>query len=100
MDFWNGILPRKPIEIVYEELVADTRPQSERLIDALGLDWSDALDKFYETKRSVLTASAMQVRRPIYKTSVGKAAKFGAALDPLRRALAGETDQPESRAGG
>ncbi len=96
MRFWDEVLPKKPIDIVYEELVADTRTQSERLLNALGLDWSESCERFYETRRTVLTASLTQVRRPIYTTSIGRAARFGAAFDPLRHALAGEDEAPDS----
>lgn len=100
MHYWDEVLPTKPINVVYEDLVADTRAESQHLLAALGLDWSESCEKFYETKRSVLTASVAQVRRPIYNSSVGSAARFGAALDPLRRALAGEPDDPASGAAG
>jgi hypothetical protein len=89
MRFWDGVLPKKPIGVSYEDLVANTRAESERVLHELGLDWSENCDRFYETRRSVLTASMAQVRRPIYTSSVGKATRFGAALDPLRRALQG-----------
>ena len=90
MRFWDDILPKKPIDLGYEDLVADMRSESERLLGELGIGWSDSCLRFYETARSVQTASVTQVRRPIYTSSIGKAEKFGAALDPLRCALAGE----------
>jgi hypothetical protein len=90
MRFWDDILPKRPIDLGYEDLVADMRSESERLLGELGIEWSDSCLRFYETARSVQTASVTQVRRPIYTSSIGKAEKFGAALDPLRRALAGE----------
>lgn len=89
MRHWAEVLPSPVIDVIYEELVGDPGEKSRALISALGLEWSDACDRFYETSRTVQTASVAQVRRPIYTSSIGKADQFGAALDPLRAALAG-----------
>ena len=54
-----------------------------------GLPWHASITTFYDTQRTVNSASRLQVRQPIYRTSVNRAAAFGVALDPLRDALAG-----------
>ena len=41
----------------------------------------------HETERPVRTASATQVRQPIYKSAVGRRRVYEAQLDPLLRAL-------------
>jgi len=89
MEHWRGIVPAdRFLEIDYEMIVDDFEQQARRLIAFIGLPWDDAVLRFYETQRAVRTASKVQVRRPIYRTSVKRAAAFGAALDPLREALA------------
>lgn len=70
-------------DIVYEDLVADPERESRRLIGFLGLPWDDRCLSFYETKRSVDTASAWQVRRPIYATSVGRWRAYADRLGAL-----------------
>ena len=52
-----------------------------------GLPWSDACLSFHETERPVRTASATQVRQPIYRTSLGRWRVYEEFLDPLLTAL-------------
>jgi tetratricopeptide (TPR) repeat protein len=88
MDHWRSVLtPDRFLEIDYEAIVAGVEHAARRLIAFCGLPWEDAVLRFYETQRPVRTASYVAVRRPIYRTSVNRAAAFGAALDPLRHAL-------------
>jgi tetratricopeptide (TPR) repeat protein len=88
MAHWRASLsPERFLEIDYETIVDDVETQARRLIDFIGLEWDDGVLRFYETQRAVRTASKVQVRKPIYRTSVNRAAAFGAALDPLREVL-------------
>jgi tetratricopeptide (TPR) repeat protein len=88
MAHWRGIFPAdRFLEVDYETIVDDFEAQARRLIAFIGLPWDDAVLRFYETQRAVRTASKVQVRKPIYRTSVNRAEAFGAALDPLREAL-------------
>lgn len=92
MDHWRAALPPdRFLDIDYEAIVADVETEARRLVAFCGLPWDDAVLRFYDTRRAVRTASQMQVRRPIYRTSVNRAAAFGSALDPLRDALAGRS---------
>jgi hypothetical protein len=90
MEHWRAIMPPdRFIEVDYEAIVADVETEARRLIAFCGLPWHPSITTFYDTRRTVRTASRLQVRQPIYRTSVNRAAVFGAALDPLRDALAG-----------
>lgn len=91
MDHWHQVLPGYIYENTYEELVADQQLGTRRLLEFCGLDWDDACLKFYETQRPVSTASLVQVRKPIYKSSVEKWRKYGHHLEPLQLALSGKT---------
>jgi tetratricopeptide (TPR) repeat protein len=91
MTHWRGNFPAdRFLEIDYETIVDDFEVQARRLIAFIGLPWDDAVLRFYETRRTVRTASKVQVRKPIYRTSVNRAEAFGAALDPLREVLRGD----------
>jgi hypothetical protein len=48
---------------------------------------------FHETARDVRTPSAMQVREPL-RRDTAQAPRYGAMLDPLRRALGLPTFSP------
>jgi tetratricopeptide (TPR) repeat protein len=97
MQHWRTVLPEGAIlEVQYEELVADLEHQARRILTHCGLEWDDACLSFYETERSVRTASATQVRRPIYQSSIGRWRPHEQRLQPLLKEL--EACPPSSRA--
>jgi tetratricopeptide (TPR) repeat protein len=88
MAHWRSQLPgRVFMEVDYEALVSDPQRESCRLLDFLGLPWNEGCGRFFETSRSVNTASFAQVRRPIYRSSVGSALSLRPHLQPLIEAL-------------
>ncbi len=87
MTHWRTIAPGRIIDIGYEDVVADTAGETRRLIAALGLDWQDACLNFHENRSAAATASAAQVRQPVYNTSVGLWRRYEAELAPLAETL-------------
>ena len=88
MEHWRTVLPAdRFIEVRYEEVVADLEGQAGRLLAFCGLDWDEACLQFHRTRREVWTASASQVRRPLYRSSVRRAQGYEAYLGPLVEAL-------------
>ncbi len=88
MKHWREVLPPGAmLEVQYEDVVADLETQARRIIAYCGLEWDPRCLDFYNTDRPVKTASAAQVRQPIYKSSVGYSREYGALLDPLIEAL-------------
>ena len=88
MQYWRELLPPdRFLEVRYEDVVADLEPEARRLVAFCGLDWDPACLAFHEAERPVLTASAQQVRQPIYQTSRGRAERYRAHLGPLIAAL-------------
>ncbi len=86
---WRRALPEHQfLEISYEDIVADFEAKSRAIIDFLGLPWEDGILRFYERDAPVSTASAVQVRQPIYASSIGKWRNYAAELEPLRARLA------------
>ena len=83
MDHWRSVLEYPMLEVDYEELVADPETSSRRLIEFCGLPWDDQCLQFHDNDRLVMTASADQVRRPIYKTSIQRWKNYQAFLGPL-----------------
>jgi hypothetical protein len=79
------------LEMNYEDLVADLMPRARELIAYCGLAWDDACLAFHTTQRPVRTASAVQVRQPIYRGSVGRWRPYAAFLQPLIAALGMDT---------
>jgi hypothetical protein len=70
----------------FEKLVDDPQGQTRELLTFCGLDFEEECLRFHEAKRTVRTASAAQVRQPITRPP-NNAQRYGALLDPLRKAL-------------
>jgi hypothetical protein len=68
--------------------VEDLPGEARKLIAHLGLSWEPACEAFHDNRNPSMTGSAAQVRRPVYRNSVGRWRKFERQLEPLRRALA------------
>jgi hypothetical protein len=85
MQHWDLVLPHGILlHVPYEAMVADLEGEARQIIAHLDLPWDDACLRFYENRRPVRTASVAQVRKPIYKSSIGRWAAYGDKLDGLR----------------
>lgn len=87
MAFWQRAYPGKILTVQYEDTVANLEQQARRLLGFLGLEFEPQLLEFHRQERLVLTPSAQQVRRPIYRTSVDAWRRYGDGLQPLMSAL-------------
>ncbi len=87
MAHWRKALPASIHEIKYEDLLNDQATNTRKLIDFLELEWDDACLSFQKNSRAVFTASAWQVRQPIYNKSVGRWRNYEEYLRPLKDAL-------------
>jgi tetratricopeptide (TPR) repeat protein len=88
MEHWRQVLPPGVmLDVQYEEVVEDLETQARRIVAHCGLEWDPACLAFHENKRPVKTASALQVRKPIYRTSIGRWLPYKEQLEPLLREL-------------
>ena len=88
MAHWRRVLPADAmLEVRYEDVVADLEGQARRLVAHVGLDWDERCLAFHQTRRPVRTASASQVRRPIYTSSKGRSKAYAGHLGELVEAL-------------
>jgi tetratricopeptide (TPR) repeat protein len=83
MAHWHKVLPGVVHDVRYEDFVADQEGQTRALMAYLGLPWDDKVLSFHETDRPVRTASAAQVRQPMYQGSVDLWKRYGDRLKPL-----------------
>ncbi len=93
MDHWDAVLPGKVLRLQYESLIHDPETEIRRLLSHCSLPFEPACLSFHETRRPVRTASAEQVRQPLYTSGVGYWRHFEADLAPLRRALGDALDR-------
>jgi tetratricopeptide (TPR) repeat protein len=85
MAHWRSVLPPGTIlDVPYAELVADQEGWTRKILNFLDLEWDERCLDFHKTKRSVVTASAWQVRQKIYKVSVERWRHYEKFIGPLR----------------
>jgi tetratricopeptide (TPR) repeat protein len=85
MTHWcNALPPETILEVPYEGLVADQEAWTRKILDFVGLEWDERCLAFHETKRSVVTASAWQVRQKIYRQSVERWRNYEKFIGPLK----------------
>lgn len=96
---WRRVLPGRIHEIHYEALVADQRRETARLLEHCGLPWDEDCVTFERNPEAVATASAVQVREPLYAGAVGRWRRYERELEPLIRLLREEGIATESGAG-
>jgi hypothetical protein len=76
MQHWRSVLPLPILDVQYEEMVHYPDETMRRIVDFVGLPWHSECTNFYNNQREVLTASADQVRQPIYTSSIGRHAPY------------------------
>ncbi|MDE2091625.1 MAG: sulfotransferase [Gammaproteobacteria bacterium] len=90
MQHWRTALPTgRMLEVRYEDVVTDMQGQARRLVEFCHLPWDEACLRFHEYRRTIKTASLVQVRQPIYTNSVGRWRRYAEFLGPLQQALTG-----------
>jgi tetratricopeptide (TPR) repeat protein len=87
MRHWEATLPGRIHQVSYEALVADQIGATRRLLDFCDLAWENACAEFHQNPAPTTTASAVQVRRRIYDTSVSQWRNYEKQLAPLRAHL-------------
>jgi tetratricopeptide (TPR) repeat protein len=88
MQHWRSLLPpHVMLEVRYEDVVTDLEGQARAMVTHCGLEWEESCLAFHKTKRPVQTASMVQVRQPIYRTSIGRWQRYKDLLQPLVQAL-------------
>jgi tetratricopeptide (TPR) repeat protein len=84
MAHWHSVLPPgRILDVNYEDTVADVEGVARRIVAHCGLPWDQRCLDFHRTERAVRTASAAQVRSPIYASSIGRWRAYQSFLGPL-----------------
>lgn len=87
MSHYDKVMPGHIHLVHYRQLVEDTEAEIRRLLDFCGLPFEEGCLRFWETRRSVATPSAEQVRRPIFREGLDQWRNFEPWLGPLKQAL-------------
>lgn len=70
MTHWHEVLGQHILHISYETLIEQPEAEIRRVLAFCGLAYEPECLAFHANKRSVHTASATQVRKPIYKDAI------------------------------
>lgn len=87
MAHWEKTMPGRILQVEYEVLVDDQEAQTRRVVAHCGLAWDDACLRFEENASPVSTASAVQVRLPMFRTSMQRWKRYETHLRGLRDLL-------------
>ena len=94
MNHWDEVLPNKILRVNNEDIIDDLEGQVIRMLEFLELPFEDSCITFYETDRSVRTASSEQVRKPINKSGMGRWKPYAKNLKPLLDGLGSDLIKP------
>jgi hypothetical protein len=87
MRHWREHLGDRILDVAYEDVVADIEGQARRMLAFCGLDWEAQCVAFYENTLPSTTASAAQVRQPLYSSSLEQWRRHEPRLETLARTL-------------
>ncbi|HEY8682646.1 MAG TPA: sulfotransferase, partial [Rhodanobacter sp.] len=87
MAHWKRTFPGRILEVDYETLVDTQEASSRQLIEFCGLPWNDACLHFESNAAPATTASAVQVREPIYRSALKRWKQYEVQLAGLQKLL-------------
>ena len=87
MDFWHQTFPDQIYDLCYEDLTTNQEEETRKLLEYCELDWDENCLNFHTSKRSVKTASVLQVRQKMYQGSSEAWKKHEDYIQPLIKAL-------------
>jgi hypothetical protein len=87
MAHWQRVLPGRILEVGYEKLVDAQESGSREILAYCGLPWNDACLNFHENAAPVTTASATQVREPMYRRALDRWRHYEPQLGELKTLL-------------
>jgi tetratricopeptide (TPR) repeat protein len=94
MHHWDEVLPNRILRVNNEDIIDDLEGQVTRMLEFLELPFEDSCITFYETDRSVRTASSEQVRKPVNKSGMDRWKPYAKYLKPLVDGLGSDLIKP------
>lgn len=87
MEHWSETMPGSIHTVSYEALVGDQLGQSRSILEFCGLEWQEACGRPHENRAASTTASAAQIRLPVYTSSLQQWRHYAVQLAGLRQEL-------------
>ncbi|MGW8370543.1 MAG: sulfotransferase family protein, partial [Gammaproteobacteria bacterium] len=89
VEHWQSVLPADRFLVArYETLVEQPEREARRIVDFCGLPWNERVLEFHASDQPAATASAVQVRQPLYKDAVQRWRRYEHELEPLKALFA------------
>jgi tetratricopeptide (TPR) repeat protein len=83
MQHWRDVLPGQFLDLDYETLVDQQEITTRNMLEFCNLEWEDSCLEFHKNTSPAATASAAQVRQPVYRSSVQRWRTYADELAPL-----------------
>ena len=87
MAHWHRVLPQRILDVAYEDVVNAQGPTTRRVLEYVGLPYEDDCLDFHLNPAATTTASSVQVRQPLYDSSVDQWRHYAIELAPVRSRL-------------
>ena len=87
ISLWKELYRERIFILKYENLINNQEKVSRDLIDYCHLKWEENCLFFYKNEREVRTASAAQVKKPIYKKSLDLSKNYAEHIKVLNETL-------------
>ena len=94
MGHWHRLLGSRIVTVDYSAMVDDFEGTVRSLLARLEIGFEQTCLDFHKTDRPVRTASATQVRQPIYRSALGAWRRYADELKPLLETLGPLADEP------
>jgi hypothetical protein len=82
MVHWSKMKPGNVLSFSHQDLLADQRGQTQKLLDFCGLEWEESCMEYYKSGSAVNTMSRHQVNKGIDPTMKDKWREYEAYLQP------------------
>lgn len=92
---WKKLFPSRVTELFYESFVQSPESETRRLLETLGIGWAPSCERPEQQQSVVESASSIQVRNPIYRSSSGRWRRFKSQLQPMLKMLQAEISEYE-----
>ncbi len=87
MAHWRGVCGARILDVHYEQMVERFEPTARGLVSHCGLEWDERCRDFHAIERDVRTASNVQVRQPLYRSSLRRWERYAECLPESVRVL-------------
>jgi LPS sulfotransferase NodH/thioredoxin-like negative regulator of GroEL len=87
MKFWQQYFESEIIQLSYRELISNPQSEIEKVLERLGLEWKQECLDFHNTKSKVNTLSDIQIRQPLYHSSLDSWLRYQSYLVPFFKNL-------------